>query len=154
MIDYQYLAGRLTREPELRWTKNGTAVATLTLAQSSAHKDDTGNWQTTAERFVDVTIFDEPDDRTHPTAWARLAASHLTKGTAVIVHGRLVTHTWQTQDGQNRSRLEFRADRIATELTHLPQAAVRPAQQQSSGWAVQDAKGGFGGGAGEEQPPF
>jgi single-strand DNA-binding protein len=83
------LIGRLTRDPELRTTRNGTDVATLRLAVDRRRRDD-------GAVFVDVTCFE---------GQARACADHLAKGRQVAISGRLELDQWKADDGTNRSRL-------------------------------------------------
>lgn len=145
MIDYQYLAGGLTSEPEIRFTPNGAGVVSFTLAQSDSRKNDADEWETTANRYVPVTLWDNKNTR-----WTDVLAG-LDKGTKLVVQGKLVTRQWEAKDGTNRSRLEFQARHA-----YIDAATGAPAQQQSqqSGWIAQDSRGGFGGQGSDEQPPF
>jgi len=97
-----FLAGRLTRDPELRYTPSGTAVSTLPLAVNRRYRDQSGEWR---------------DDTTYVNviAWQDLAercSKSLGKGSAVLVEGRLQSRSWETADGQKRSVIEVRADRV------------------------------------------
>ncbi len=99
------IAGRLTRDPEVRYTQAGTAVATLGVASSRAYKDpkdSSGAWKEET-CFVNVVT------------WAQLAercGDSLKKGSAVFVEGRLQSRSWETEDGSRRSVVEVRADRV------------------------------------------
>ena len=96
------IAGRLTRDPELRYTPSGTAVCNLRLASSRRYKDKSGQWQDDAT-FVGVV------------AWSRTAENcgeYLKKGSAVLVEGRLQSRSWETEDGQKRSVVEINALRV------------------------------------------
>lgn len=96
------LIGNLTRDPELRYTPNGTAVVNLRLAVNRRYKDRTGE---TKEDTCFVTI----------TAWdkqAEVCNQYLQKGRPIFVEGRLQTRSWETSDGQKRNTIEVRAERI------------------------------------------
>lgn len=91
------LIGNLTRDPELRYTPAGTAVASFSIATNRSWKTDTGELKEEAEFHRIV-------------AWNKLAeicANILKKGRKVFVEGRLQTRTWQAQDGQNRQTVEI-----------------------------------------------
>lgn len=93
------LMGRLTRDPELRYTPQGTPVTDIGLAVNREYA--AGEERKKDTTFVDVT------------AWRRQAevlCQYLTKGSPVFIEGRLVTDTWETQDGQKRSRLKVVLD--------------------------------------------
>ena len=87
--------GNLTRDPELRYISSGTAVTDIGLAVNDRRKNATGEWveETT---FVDVTLW----GRT-----AEVASEYLTKGSPVLIEGRLKLDTWEGKDGQKHSKL-------------------------------------------------
>jgi len=94
------LIGRSTREPELRFTSGGTAVATFTLAVDRPYLNAQGERETDFIRVV---------------AWRKLAetcANYMGKGRLVAVEGRLQVRTYQTPDGQNRTITEVVADTV------------------------------------------
>jgi single-strand DNA-binding protein len=99
------IAGRCTRDPEVRYIQSGTAVTTLGVASSRAYKDPkdpSGPWKEET-CFINVV------------AWAQLAercGDSLKKGSAVLVEGRLQSRSWETDEGQKRTVIEVRADRI------------------------------------------
>ena len=99
------IAGRCTRDPEVRYIQSGAAVTTLGIASSRAYKDPkdpSGEWKEET-CFVNVV------------AWGPLAercGDGLKKGSAVLVEGRLQSRSWETEEGQRRSAIEIRADRI------------------------------------------
>jgi single-strand DNA-binding protein len=97
-----FLMGNLTRDPEVRYTPSGTAVGDLGLAVNETYKNKAGE---TVEStvFVDVEV------------WARQAetcAEYLFKGSPVFVEGRLKLDQWENQQGEKRSKLRVRADRV------------------------------------------
>ena len=95
------LMGNLTRDVELKHTKNGTAVADVGLAVNDRRKTQDG--ETVEETiFVDVTFW----GRT-----AEVAAEYLSKGSPVFIEGRLKLDTWET-DGQKRSKLRVVGERM------------------------------------------
>lgn len=162
MIDYHYFAGGLTGTPEIRYTPQGHGVTTFTLAQSDNRKNDADEWETTANAYIRVTIWD-----TDRTKWTDTLHS-LRTGTKLVVLGKLVTNKWQDKDGNNRSQLECRAQHVYKTLaTYEPQQGGAQQQQQPpapTGWQVQDNNAGFGGGnttwnnpaptGGDDTPPF
>jgi single-strand DNA-binding protein len=95
------LVGNVTRDIDLKYTGNGTAVTDMGLAVNDRRKSATGEWvdETT---FVDVTLW----GRT-----AEVASEYLSKGSPVLVEGRLKLDTWET-DGQKRSKLRVVGDRM------------------------------------------
>jgi single-strand DNA-binding protein len=101
------IVGNLTRDPELRYTPNGAAVVKLGVAVSRRVKDESGQWKDADTSFFDVT------------AWRSMAeniAETLTQGTRVVVVGRLRTNSWETAEGERRSKIEIEADEVAPSL--------------------------------------
>lgn len=141
MIDYQYFEGGLTGEPGTRYTPNGKAVTTFTLAQSDSKKNESGDWETTTQRYLRVNMWD-----TDRHTWST-ALTGISKGTKLVVRGKLVTRQWEDKDGNQRSQLEIQAVHAYIDAT-----ADTGAQQQPSGWQVQDSRGGFSNN--DEQAPF
>jgi len=97
------LAGNLTRDPEIRYTPQGTAVGKLGLAVSQKFKTKDGD-QKEEVCFVDIEV------------WARQAETcgeFLKKGSSVLVEGRLKLDTWSDKEtGQKRSKHKIRARRV------------------------------------------
>ncbi|TWU05113.1 single-stranded DNA-binding protein [Stieleria varia] len=95
------LVGNLTRDIELRYTAGGTAVTDVGMAVNDRRKTATGEWvdETT---FVDVTLW----GRT-----AEVASEYLSKGSPILVEGRLKLDTWESE-GQKRSKLRVVCDRM------------------------------------------
>src|SRR4051812_35666703 len=96
------LVGRLTRDPEVRYTPKGQAVCRLDIAVNRRFKDNSGEWREEAT-FVPVTVWREAAER---------CRERLKKGSAVYVEGRLKSSTWETKDGQKRSGLDVEAYRL------------------------------------------
>lgn len=96
------LVGNLTRDPELRYTQSGMAVTDIGLAVNDRRKGDNGEWieETT---FVDVTLWQRN---------AEVAGEYLTKGSPVLIEGRLKLDTWQGNDGQKRSKLKVIGEKM------------------------------------------
>lgn len=96
------LLGNLTRDPEVRYTPQGTAVCDVGLAVNERRKNAAGEWIDEVV-YVDVTLW----GRT-----AEVAGEYLTKGSPVLIEGRLRLDTWESQDGQKRSRLRVVGERM------------------------------------------
>jgi len=97
-----FLMGNLTRDPELRYIPSGTAVANFGMAVNRTYTTQDG------ERKEDVCFVEI-------VTWAKTAencANYLSKGRPVLVEGRLQFRSWETDDGQKRSKLEVVADRV------------------------------------------
>ena len=116
------LSGRLTREPELKYTPSGTAVTSLPLAVNRNYRDQSGEWK---EDTLFITV----------VAWQALAercGKSLGKGSPVLVEGVLQSRSWETSDGQKRSVIEVRADRVHfLERTEYSQDDDSPAKPES-----------------------
>lgn len=101
------LIGNLTRDPEVRYTPKGTAVADIGIAINRVWSNDQGQRQEETT-FVDVTLWGRQ---------AELAQQYLTKGRGVFIEGRLQMDTWDDkQTGQKRSKLKV----VAESLQFLP----------------------------------
>ncbi len=96
------LMGNLTRNPEIRYTPSGTAVSDLGLAVNESFKNKAGE---TIEQvcYVDVVVWGRQ---------AETASEYLHKGSPVFVEGRLQLDQWENQQGEKRSKLRIRADRV------------------------------------------
>ena len=95
-INTVIMIGRLTRDPELKYTPSGAAVATMTIAVGRKYKK--------AEEMVDEVCFIDV------VCWNKLAevvGKYVSKGSRIGVTGRLVHRTWQTTDGDKRSKHEI-----------------------------------------------
>lgn len=133
MIDVITLTGGLPRDAELRFTPQGTAVANFTLANSDNRYDENQNqWVKARSMYLDVTMWNESGNRQNPTPWAELAAE-LKKGDQVAVTGKLVTRSWETKDGEKRTKIEFQALRFYR-MPNTQQG--QPQQQQQGGQAA------------------
>jgi single-strand DNA-binding protein len=98
------LAGNLTRDPELRYTPSGMAVAKLGLAVNRRFKDQKSGELREEVTFVDIDVFGKQ---------AETASQYLTKGRPVLVEGRLRLDQWDDkQSGQKRSKLKVVGNRL------------------------------------------
>lgn len=97
-----FLIGNLTRDPELRSTPGGTAVANLGIAVNRRFKDSSGELKEEV-CFLTVTVWDKQ---------AEACCQYLTKGRPVFVEGVLQSRFWETSDGQKRSAIDVRAERV------------------------------------------
>src|SRR3954462_13746958 len=97
------LIGNITRDPELRFTASGAAMATFGLAVNRRWQNrQTQEWEE-ATSFVDVVCWRE---------MAENASESLGRGARVIVNGRLEQRSWETPEGEKRSKIEVVADEI------------------------------------------
>ena len=106
------LTGRLVQDPELHHSENGTARLVVRLAVNRPYRDRQGAWQEETA-FIPLVV------------WHKLAefgAERLHKGAPVFVTGRLHSHSWTTEDGQPRSRVEVQARSL--QVLEKPSAAA------------------------------
>jgi single-strand DNA-binding protein len=96
------LIGNLTRDPELRYTPQGTAVTTIRIAANRSFKDKGGQMQKDT-CFVNVVVWGQ---------MAEVCNQYLQKGRQVFVEGRLQSRSWQNNEGKTRSVLEVVATRV------------------------------------------
>ena len=100
MLNKIILMGRLTRDPELRRTQSGTAVASFTLAVDRDYKPQDGERETD---FIDIV------------AWrgtGEFVSKYFTKGRMAVVEGRLQVRDWTDKDGNKRRSTEVVADNV------------------------------------------
>jgi single-strand DNA-binding protein len=95
------LTCRLTRDPELRHTPSGVAVASLRVAFSDREKVN-GEW-TDRSNYIDVTVWGNQGEA---------CAQYLAKGRRIAVDGRLRWREWEAQDGNKRQVVEVVADQV------------------------------------------
>ncbi len=97
-----FLIGNLTKDPELRYTPGGTAVANLRIATNRSYKDKSGELKQEA-CFLTVVAWDKQ---------AEVCNQYLHKGSPLFVEGRLQSRSWDGPDGKKRTVIEVRAERI------------------------------------------
>jgi single-strand DNA-binding protein len=95
------LIGNLTRDPELRYTPSGTAIAKFGLAVNEKFKQG-DEWKERVN-FIDIVVWGKQGEN---------CSEYLAKGRSVCVDGRLQYSSWETEEGQKRSKLEVVADRV------------------------------------------
>ena len=107
MSNYTTLTGNLTREPEIRYTREGHASTLLGLAVNRRFENkETREWEESTS-FFDVVCWRE---------LAENAALTLAKGMRVIVTGRMEQRSWETEDGERRSKVEVVAEEVGPSL--------------------------------------
>lgn len=97
-----FIIGNLTKDPELRYTPQGTAVVNLRLATNRRFKDRNGELKEEA-CFLTAVVWDKQ---------AETCNQYLRKGRMVFVEGRLQSRSWEDNSGQKRNVLEIRAERV------------------------------------------
>ena len=133
------LIGNLGKDPEVRYTTAGTAVASFSMATTEKFKSKSGEWEDRTE-WHNVTV------------WGRLAeisGEYLSKGKPVYIEGRLQTRKWQDREGVDRYTTEVVAEKMQ----------MLGGKNGGSGNASNNGNGGTGGGQGVsggsiEEPPF
>ena len=102
-----HVVGNITRDPELRFTPNGQARATFGLAVNRRWQNrQTQEWEE-ATSFFDVTCWGDLGDN---------VSESLAKGARVMVIGRLDQRSWETDNGEKRSKVEIIADEVGPSL--------------------------------------
>jgi single-strand DNA-binding protein len=152
------LVGNITRDPELRFTPTGQATATFGLAVNRRWQNrQTQEWEE-ATSFFDVVCWRE---------MAENAAESLSRGSRVLVTGRLEQRSWETADGDKRSKIEVVADEIGPSLRWATAQVTKnerrgpgegaPAPRQAAPATASAPAGGgdqSGGGYGYDEEPF
>ncbi len=133
------LLGNLARDPEIRFTKTGRAVAMFTVACTRMYVPMGSTEQRELTDFIPCV------------AWGNLAencGNHLSKGSRVFVQGRISVRSYETPDGQKRYRTEVVCDLVAQALgSDHPASPVQP-PRQNAGF------GSMGTDAMDEEIPF
>jgi single-strand DNA-binding protein len=126
------VVGNLTADPELRFTPSGAAVANFTVASTPRIYDrQSGEWKDGEALFLRCNIWREA---------AENVAESLTRGSRVIVQGRLKQRSFETREGEKRTVFECEVDEIGPSLRYAT-AKVNKASRSGGGG------GGFGGGS-------
>ncbi|HVQ98481.1 MAG TPA: single-stranded DNA-binding protein [Mycobacterium sp.] len=127
------VVGNLTADPELRFTPSGAAVANFTVASTPRIYDrQSGEWKDGEALFLRCNIWREA---------AENVAESLTRGSRVIVSGRLKQRSFETREGEKRTVVEVEVDEIGPSLRYAT-AKVNKASRSGGGG------GGYGGGGG------
>ncbi|MGR3318969.1 MAG: single-stranded DNA-binding protein [Candidatus Anammoxibacter sp.] len=95
-----FLMGNITRDPELRYMPNGTAIVSFGMAINRTFKSQDGE-QKKETCFVDINMFGRR---------AEVISEYFSKGSSIFIEGRLRFEQWEAQDGQKRSKLVVVAD--------------------------------------------
>jgi single-strand DNA-binding protein len=142
--------GNITRDPELRFTSGGQAIASFGLAVNRVWNDRQSN-----ERKEQVSFFDVK-------CWAQLGenvAQSLHKGARVIVSGRLEQQSWE-RDGQKHSKIEIVADEVGPSLRWATANIERNERREGGGFdsgssrPAQNEPAPAGGGYANDEEPF
>ena len=127
------VVGNLTADPELRFTPSGAAVANFTVASTPRIYDrQSGEWKDADALFMRCNVWREA---------AENVAESLTRGSRVIVSGRLKQRSFETREGEKRTVVELEVDEIGPSLRYATAKVTKASRGGGGG-------GGFGGGGG------
>ena len=113
------VVGNLTADPELRYTQNGIAVASFTIASTPRIFDKRANeWKDGETVFLRASVWRE---------FAEHVAGSLTKGTRVVASGALKQRSYETREGEKRTSIELDVDEIGPSLKHATATVTRAA---------------------------
>ncbi|MFP5577743.1 MAG: single-stranded DNA-binding protein [Acidimicrobiia bacterium] len=129
------IIGNVTRDPELRYLTSGTALAQLGVAVNRRYMQN-NEWQEETS-FFDVVCWRDLADN---------VSESISKGDRIIVTGRLEQRSWETQDGDKRSKVEIVADEVGPSLRWAT-ARIEKIRRDGPGG------GNAGGGGGNYEPP-
>jgi single-strand DNA-binding protein len=133
------IIGNLTADPELRFTPNGAPVCNFSVAVNHRVKDGDG-WADGEPTFWRIN------------AWRDLAenvAESITKGTRVVVTGRVQARSWETPEGDKRTAVEITADEVAPSLRWATAEVTRKSRNGGDSGPRRQS-----GGSWDEPPPF
>ncbi|WP_314194364.1 single-stranded DNA-binding protein [Actinomyces oris] len=136
------IIGNLTADPEMRFTPSGAAVASFTVASTPRTFDrQAGEWKDGETLFMRCSIWRDA---------AENVAESLTKGTRVIVQGRLVQRSYTTREGENRTVVEMQVDEIGPSLRYAKAQVTRQPRGGGQGGYNQGGpqQGGYNGSGG------
>lgn len=139
------IVGNITDDPELRYTPSGAAVANFTVAVNKRFRSQDGNWEDRLDGFFRCNCWRD---------MAENVTESLSKGSRVVVVGRLQQRSWETSEGQKRYEIEIQVDEVG------PSLRWATANVQKSNRSGSNAGPGFGGGqqgggqqgGGQQQP--
>ncbi|MFM7649681.1 MAG: single-stranded DNA-binding protein [Acidimicrobiaceae bacterium] len=137
------LVGNLTRDPEIRFTATGRAVASFGIAVGRRYQVN-GEWQEQTSYF-------------NVTAWGQLgenAAATFTKGTRVVVTGRLEQREYTSREGEKRTAIDVIADELGPSLRWATATVVRTPKQDGQGGGAANRSANTGTNPGTEATPF
>jgi single-strand DNA-binding protein len=127
------VVGNLTNDPELRFTPSGAAVASFTVASSSRVLDKaTNEWKDGDTTYLRCSVWRQ---------YAENVAESLTKGTRVIVTGRLKQRSYETREGEKRTVMEIDVDDVGPALRYAT-AKVNRVQRSGGGFGGENGGGG------------
>ena len=130
------LIGNLTADPELRFTPNGAAVVNFTVASTPRTFDrQTNEWRDGDSMFINCSVWRQ---------YAENVAESLSKGTRVIVSGRLKARSYETREGEKRTVFEVDVDEVGPALRYATAKVTRTTGGGGGGGNWQGNQGGGG----------
>lgn len=137
------LIGNLTADPELRFTPNGAAVANFTVASTPRTFDrQTNEWRDGDSMFINCSVWRQ---------YAENVAESLSKGTRVIVSGRLKARSYETREGEKRTVFEVDVDEVGPALRYATAKVTRTTGGGGGGGSWQGNQGGGNSGGNSQQ---
>ena len=138
------VVGNLTADPELRFTPSGAAVANFTVASTPRIFDrQSSEWKDGEALFLRCNIWREA---------AENVAESLTRGSRVIVTGRLKQRSFETREGEKRTVFEVEVDEIGPSLKYATAKVNKASRSGGGGGGFGGGSGGGGGGGGGSRP--
>ena len=132
------VVGNLTADPELRFTASGAPVANFTVASTPRTFDrQTNEWKDGEALFLRCSIWRDA---------AENVTESLTKGTRVVVQGKLKQRSYETREGERRTVVELEVDEIGPSLRYATAKVTRTPRGGSGGGNFGGNQGGYGGG--------
>ena len=116
-INKVILVGNLGRDPEMRYTQNGVAVCSFSLATSETYRDRTSGEKVTQTEWHNIILW---------RGLAETAEKYLRKGSSVYIDGKIRTRKWEDQQGQTRYTTEIVADTM--QMLDRRDSSAAPAQ--------------------------
>lgn len=122
------LVGNLVEDPELRFTPSGVALAKIRFAVNRRYQDREGAWQEDTSFFTGTCWRDTAEN----------VAESLTKGSRVIVVGRLNQRSWETNEGEKRSTIEVDVQEIGPSVRWATATVTKTPRAGGGDWAGQE----------------
>jgi single-strand DNA-binding protein len=137
------VVGNLTADPELRFTPSGAAVANFTVASTPRIFDSKAQeWKDGDTLFMRCSVWREA---------AESVAESLTKGTRVLVTGRLVQRQYETREGEKRTIVELHVDEVGPSLKYATATVTRTPRSGGNG-QPRAVSAGYGGAGSKDDP--
>ena len=138
--------GNITGDPELRFTPSGAAVANFTVASTPRAFDRQSNeWKDGETLFMRCSVWRDA---------AENVAESLSRGTRVIVSGRLKSRSYETKEGEKRTVIEMEVDEVGPSLRYASAKVTKTQRGSGGGGFGGQQGGGFGGQGGQQEDPW